>query len=545
VSAVRSDDRAEGNRLLTRAEAVLASATASLAFTILIAYAPYRAGAHVHPFLVLAAAAGATGVVAWRIWRGVVASPGNVAAFVVVGATAALFLAVALPDLLPVGGGPDFTHHLVLINHIERQWRLIDDPALYPYLGDMMDYTPGAHLLIALAGAWTRTAAFRAVQPVLALTVALKAGFIFCLAYRLARGDSRRTATGLIAVALLFVPFAYFAGSFTTHSYWPQVVSELFACASWWAVTVWGDRKSVLSLGLFALFAAATFITWPVFIGPVVLLFLTAVLFEWPDDTLTAVRHLAAGLAPVTAVALLHSAGRSGRLQMAATAGFVIHPSPATLGWVFIAAAVIGLAAAARMPKARFSVIFAATIAAQAVALYLFARWRGANTPYMALKMVYLAIYPLAVAGAVAASARPAITWIAVVVVLAAAAYQVRVTPRPRPIATLAAWHSGIWARDHLDRACIDYLVADGYTGYWLHLAVLDNPRGTPRFDDPRTFNPEKAVERWVDVEGLPYAIVDDERGFSKALFSGTDTVARFGPSIVIRRQGKATCPAP
>jgi hypothetical protein len=111
-------------------------------------------------------------------------------------------------------------------------------------------------------------------------------------------------------------------------------------------------------------------------------------------------------------------------------------------------------------------------------------------------------------------------------------------------VVTLSAWRAGLWARDHVDRRCVDYLVADGYTGYWLHLAVLDNPRGTPRFDDPHTFDPKKAVERWIDVTGLPVAIVDDVNGFAKALFNGTDTMVRFDPSMVIKRRGAATCPA-
>jgi nucleoside-diphosphate-sugar epimerase len=38
-------------------------------------------------------------------------------------------LALARPSLLPPGGGPDLTHHLQLVDYIERHWQLPDAPA--------------------------------------------------------------------------------------------------------------------------------------------------------------------------------------------------------------------------------------------------------------------------------------------------------------------------------------------------------------------------------------------------------------------------------
>lgn len=528
--------------MLTRAEASLASAASTLAFAILFAYAPYRIGWRVLPSLVLVVTIAAAIALARTLWRGAARSrPTAVAMLLAIAAPATFFLVIATPDLLPAGGGPDLAHHLVLINHIERNWKLVDDPALYPYLGDMMDYTPGSHLLLALAGAWTRAGALRAIHPMLTLTAALKAGFVFAIARRLSLRNQTQIAGGLIAVLLLFVPLQYFAGSFATHSYWPQVVAELFACAAWWSVVVWTETRHGAWLGLFALFATATFVTWPVWVGPLVVLVSATIVgpgtrrTAWPRD-------LAIALLPVLVVAAVHTAGRTGRLQMAATTGFAIQPSAATLGWAFIIAAAAGIAACAARPTGRTALLFVGAIAAQAIALYAIARYKAADTPYLALKMMYLAIYPLAVAGAVAISVRPAVAWLAAAALLPVTAYRVMETPRSKPIVTLSAWQAGLWARDHVDRACVDYLVADGYTGYWLHLAVLDNPRGTKRFDDPGTFDPQKAIERWVDIDGLPYAIVDDVNGFAKPLFNGTDTVARFDPSIVIKRRGRAVC---
>jgi hypothetical protein len=228
---------------------------------------------------------------------------------------------------------------------------------------------------------------------------------------------------------------------------------------------------------------------------------------------------------------------------MAGTSGFAIYPSPDTLGWFFIIAACIGVATAIASSSGRLTMIFAAAIGLQAVALYAVARYQAADAPYLALKMMYLAIYPLAVAAALTISGRRALAGIATVALLPLAAERIIAAPKSRPIVTPSVWRAGLWARDHLDRRCVDYLVAEGYTGYWLHLAVLDNPRGTARFNDPNTFEPQKAIERWVDATGLPYAIVDDTNGFSKALFNGTDILAQFDRSLLIKRRAGASCP--
>jgi len=529
--------------VLTRGEALLASATATLAFAILAAYLPYRLGWRVSPGLVLAATAIAAAVVTGALIRLAPPASSSFALAAVVAGTGAFFLALAVPDLLPLGGGPDLAHHLVLINYIERNWRLVDDPALYPYLGDMMDYTPGAHLLIALAGQWTWTTALRMVHPVLVLSVALKTGLIFSIARRLAVRRDAATLTGFVAVILLFVPYPYFGGSFTTHSYWPQVVSELFACAAWWTIVVWNERPSRAAATLFALFGAAVFVTWPIWVGPIVLLYGVAVVGHRSPGGLR-LQHAIVGLVPIALVAAFHSFGRTGRLQMAGTSGFVIQPTADTLGWFFIVAACIGVASAITSSNRRLTVIFAAAIGLQAAALYVVARYQAADAPYLALKMVYLALYPLAVAGALTVSGRRALAALATLALLPYTAERVIAAPKSRPIVTPSVWRAGLWARDHLDRRCVDYLVAEGYTGYWLHLAVLDNPRGTARFNNPNTFEPQKAIERWVDAAGLPFAIVDDTNGFSKALFNGTDTLAQFDRSLVIKRRTGASCPA-
>src|SRR5262245_21839266 len=179
----------------------------------------------------------------------------------VVATTFAWLLWLARPEFLPTGSGPDLVHHLALISYIEQHWHLPHDPQLGAYLGEMVDYTPGAHLIASLAGAWLRTDGLHVLYAVIAATVAVKAGFIFLIARRLVPNESTRDAFGVAAVLLLLVPRVYSVGSFTEQSYLAQVVSEMFAVAMWWALTVWDERPSRGAAVLFAIFGVGAFLS--------------------------------------------------------------------------------------------------------------------------------------------------------------------------------------------------------------------------------------------------------------------------------------------
>src|SRR5438034_379859 len=160
------------------------------------------------------------------------------AAFVaIVAAVFAWLLWIARPELLPIGHGPDLTHHLLLVDFIERHWRLPHDPGVEAYLGEFFHYTPGGHVLTSLAGAWFGIGGLRAVYPLLALSVALKTGFVFLIARRVVS----LIPVALAAATLSFAAPAYVVGSFTHDFFFAQVMAELFAVAAWWAVAVWDD----------------------------------------------------------------------------------------------------------------------------------------------------------------------------------------------------------------------------------------------------------------------------------------------------------------
>jgi hypothetical protein len=152
--------------------------------------------------------------------------------------------------------------------------------------------------------------------------------------------------------------------------------------------------------------------------------------------------------------------------------------------------------------------------------------------------MTYLAIYPLAVIPSTAVP-RARWTW-----ALVAAGAIVVAAERPRGVgaARESTYRAGVWARDHLPAGCIDYLVANGDTGAWLHLAVLRNPRTTARMADPDTFEPKKAIERWIYPSGLPYAIADDVDALPRDVRTSVEVLARIGRAAVLKRKGPPRC---
>jgi len=543
-------------------EAAAAAALAFLASTIVSAYIVDWCGLRIVPAAILLVSLAAAFGVAAQLGRTIAerrAERHTTWIFVaIVGGTLGWLLWLARPGFLPTGSGPDLVQHLALIEYIQEHWRLVHDVRLSEYLGEMVDYTPGVHLLVALVGAWIPAIdALHVVYPVVAFTVALKAGLVFLIARRLMRDEAAREPFAIAAVLLLLTPRIYSVGSFTEQSYLAQVVSELFAVAAWWTIVIWDERPSPGPMRLFALFVAACFLVWPVWLGPVLILLAGVALAHRRVPLAERIRQIAPASAAVLAIAAMHSVRHAGGFRIAGTGGFAIPPTMAVVGWPFFAASAASLAACALHRRTRTVTMLAAAIALQAAALYVAARRSGAAAPYLAIKMFYLAIYPMAVAIALTA----ADVWRAAEVWRAAAGWMPRLrpaasarttaaaiaifgawpaiaAPRPKPVVTEPVLQAAVWARDHAPRDCIDYLTQDGYTAYWLHLAVFGNPRASGRATDDDTFEPKKALVRWILPGGLPYAVTDDFNALPRDIRESVDVLARFDRAAVVRRRG-------
>jgi hypothetical protein len=543
-------------RPITIPEAVAAMLATLLASLICVAYLWARFAA-ISPFALLGFAVAAGAVIALKLLRG---AASDRTATLASASIATLVIGwlwwLGRPELLPPGSGPDLAHHLTLVDFLERNWRL-PDATLVPVMNEMAHYTPGVHLLAVLSGAWTGSDGLHAIYPVIVLTVALKCVFVFLIALRTYTIDTARAPVAASAVLLSLTPQAYAIGSFVADSFFAQAAAEVFAVAMWWAVVVWDATPSRLPAVLFGVAGIGAFLTWPIWIGAPSVTLVAVALTHGDIAFRRRVSDLAVAIAPVLAIAVVHSAGRSGWLAMAGTTGAVLRPSVATFGWVFLALTFAGVILACFDRRARPTLLLVLSIAAQAAALYTVARSRGASTPYMAFKMFYLLIYPLAVLGVLTIAkvwqwsvdrrrfsplAREAVAWSLLLVAVYGAWKPAFRATRPVPVVSTDLYNAGRWARGHLEAACTDYLVANGDTAYWLHLAVLGNPRSSARTADPNTFVPARAVLRWLEPGGLPYAIVHLPT-LPRELLHDINVIEEFGTAAVARRLGPSVCP--
>jgi hypothetical protein len=547
--------------VIITAEAVAAAAVMLLATTTLSAYLADWIGLPIVPSAVLVVSLGASAATFVGLWRRAAHDRSSLAAFVIiVAAVLAWLLWLAGRDLLPPGTGPDLTHHLLLVGYIEQHWRLPHDPQLGPFLGEMVDYTPGVHLLAALVGTWSKTDGLHAIYPLVAFSVALKCGFVFLISRRLLSADVPGIPFAVMAVLLLLLPRAYFTGSFAQHSFLAQVVAEVFAIALWWAVVVWDQRPGMLPVVFFAIVGAATFLTWPVWIGPPLVLLAMCIGSRRDVDAVERAKQFTVAVVTIGAVAAAFTASRGRSAGIVAAAGFVLRPAPAVFGWAFLLVCGAGVCVGLFGRRTRTIPLFLGAIVLQAGALFALAQTRGAAAPYLALKMAYLAIYPLAVAGAVGTAVawralvlarltrrigdrwHPAALWLLLAAFGIVVARTTLRAQRPTPTISETLLRAGQWARANTHAGCVDYLVADGYTAYWLHLAVLGNARAAARSLENDTYELPPALVRWIEPGGLPYAIVEDFSALPKDIRESVDVVARFGRTAVVRRRGPASC---
>lgn len=448
----------------------------------------------------------------------------------------AVLLRMASPSFLPPGRGPDLTHHLLLVDYIEQNHHLVHDRTLGGAMGEMAHYTPASHLLAVMAGTWFGTDGLHTFFPLTAICAALTAGFVFLIARRVALP----LPFAIGASALLFLPAQYFFGAFTHDGFLSQTVSTLFAVAMWWAITAWDDQPTTAMAWVISIMLAATFLSWPIWIGPPLLIFLGLIRHESLPNY-RRWRQLAIVLVPLLLIFLLHSFDRWGWMVIVRASGAVLHPSTESLGWLLPILAAIGVFCALPDRRARVSAVMLFVIALQALTLFIVAKAQGADTPYMAFKMVYLAIYPMALLGSLAiarligsVAAAESIGWIVAAVLLVSVTRPALATPRAVPIVSDDLYRAGKWVRANGGAACTDYLVGDAETAYWLHLAVLGNPRSTPRTLELERFDPRAAMAPWITAEGRPFGIAD-LRLLPDEVRSRVDIAAQFNTAGVIR----------
>ena len=536
---------------LSGAESLAASALALFSFPVLAAYLLDLAGLTFPPLFVVPvsclAAAGVFRIASLSaVWTAVETS-----CFVgIVAVVLGWLLWFARGGVFPPGRGSDLTHHLMLIDYIDSHWHLPHEADAEASLGVMAPYTPGVHLLASFCGWIARTDGLHAAYFVVAAGVALKAAFLFLIGARTFRDKHRATteacAFALAGAALFFVPRVYSLGSFTDFSFFAQVMAEFFATAMWWALVIWMDEMRPFGAAMFALAGMAAFLTWPVLVGPLglALVLITFIPTDVPPTKRFA--HVLIAGVPIALIASAYIIEHGHWLGLVRTGGSVVWPSVGHYGWWFVALSIVGIAALAGSREGSVTLAVGLSLALQAVVLWRVAASSGADTPYLALKMLYFAAGIQAVSAAAALSwvgrlRMPVLSWTIAAVVCAAAARPLLAAPRPASLVSEPLYEAGVWARNNLPGNCIDYLVGDDGTAYWLHLAVLRNKWMAPRTGVDATYHPRDAVVRWLTPGGLPYAIADLP-ALPSDVRRDLDIIADFGTAAVVKRQGPSFC---
>jgi hypothetical protein len=553
-------------------ETFIAAFVAAASALMAAGYLLDATGLAIHPAVLGAAALGA-GVAGFAAFRERAAPPvASLPIFAcLVAGSLGYFLWLASPSLLPVTIGPDVVHHLQLIHVIHRTHHLANDPALGPYLLEMMNYTPGSHIAAAAVAQWVRLDPVRVLFPVTALFVAVKVGIVYLLALRLLEERAGAAFYALAAPVLLMIPARYLLGSFFEFFYFAQVLSETFAVAMVVAALGWTRTGAFRYLWLAAACGIGVFLSWPVWIMPAGAAVLTTVAFARAPIR-TRILRGAIVVVPVALIGILHASTHAAGASIIGSSGAVTKPSAETLGVVFVALGLVGAILAVRpvpdfpdraLASRAVAVLFAFTIL-QALALAAFDARAGARSFYMPLKMVYLIVLPCAVLGALAlataaatiaakflpvpaprlAGARSGQAAAAAVPLLIAALLASGRIPvkRQRSPISESALAAGLWARDALPSGCIDYFSRHWLTGYWLHLDVLGNPRVSDRMR-AETFEFPDTVAKWIHAKGLPYAIVEDFAEVPRDARIDMIPVREFGRSAVVKNTRPAPAP--
>ena len=546
-------------RRITPETGVAAFVSASVALMV-AGYLIDAIGLAMHPVL-LGVAAAAGGVCGLLACREPTPSPqGSLVLFAAVVAGAFGYLMwLASPSLLPVTIGPDLVHHLLLIHVIQRTHHLAHGDALGPYLLEMANYTPGAHIAAAALAGWLRVDALRVLFPLTAAFAAVKAGAVYALALRVIshRGPPgapvERPGAALYALAapaLLLVPSAYTLGSFFHFYFYAQVVSETLAIAMVLAAMTWARTGARRHLWLASACATGVFLSWPVWIGPALAAVFTVVLAVSPSAR-ARIGAAAIVAAPMAVFALLHASAHPGGAAIVSSSGAVTRPSAATVGVAFAGLGLIGATLAVRVAAARPAAVLLAVTVLQALALAVL-DWRAGSTSfYLPLKMVYLAVLPcaclgalaLAVAGTTIASRLPVLRRVVPLVPLVAAVLLARgrmpMTRQHGPI-TEPSLAAGLWARGAVPPGCVDYFSRHWLTGYWLHLDVLGNPRLSDRMR-AETFDFPDVVGKWILGKGLPYAIVEDLAAVPRDARVDMRVLREFPPAALVQNTRPAS----
>ncbi len=231
-----------------------------LFFTLLNGYlqnlvADYRANA----WLVLLGIVVELGATLWLARRRVDVQfdPLELAGFllVVIGVWA-YFIAPALPTLLPPTQSSDAVRVYLQVLFSYPEGKLV---SWYP---------AGGAFVAAMFARWLDVAPLRVLHPTAASFLALSAGAVYGIACALLPQRRVSKIAALIAPALLFVPWSYFAGALDWEQYFfAQVFAQYFILAALWYSASYAEQPHWMRAALIGAALLGVIAAYPIFVA--------------------------------------------------------------------------------------------------------------------------------------------------------------------------------------------------------------------------------------------------------------------------------------
>ncbi len=469
------------------------------------------------------------------------------------------FIAASLPTLLPPTQSEDAVRVYLQVLFSYPEGKLV---SWYP---------AGGAFLAAMFSHWLGWVPLRVLHPTAASFIALSAGAVYGMTCALLPRKRMSKIIALLAPALLFVPWSYFAGIIDWEQYfYAQAFAHFFVLAALWYIASYSAKPNWIFAALIGVALLGVVAAYPVLVAlPLAVFTLMALAQTFPrlqeggsKGALVTLGIFVAlmGIAAITLQfggILEFKAGEIAK-TLEVGAGGVTNPSLENLGGpIFLMLTLVGLPIAWRAGIfGRMIFAFLLAWIFQYIAL-LFLQPYFQISGYRVDKTFYILVFPLAILAALlparildrlstrieASSRASAAAWLGLVLVLGAGVALFR-PPKSFSPFTESELQTALWAKGHLDTYQISYLDPMAIRAYWLAFGLwretLPNewfqwiPAGTKL--GPGSF------EEWLRDSAWPkWILVRDVEASDRVPLQ---TVYRFGDSAILQKELPAA-PAP
>lgn len=463
------------------------------------------------------------------------------------------FVSAALPTLLPP------TQSVDAVRHYQQ--------AMFSYeRGTLVSWYPAANaFLVAMFSRWLGTTSLTLLHPMVSAFVALAATTVYGVTCQLLPRRPLFRVAALVAPALLFIPWSYFAGIIDWEQYYAaQVLAQFFVLAALWYTTSYAQQSHWVLLALFGGALLSTVAAYPYLVALPLAVFVLILLARLARGGIWARQNrpvlVAFGLFLLLLLLAALALQQGGILELktfrigteqGVGEGGVTNPSLENLGGpLYLLLALVGVGIAWRAGSAgRTLVVFVCAWLLQLGALFAFQSILPISG-YRIDKTFYILVFPLAILAALAPAhlighweqrvalgrARLAAAFALVLFVLGAGIVLGR-PPRPYSPLESSELETAFWVKAHLNTYEVNVLDAQTTRAYWLAFGLwgetLPNewfqwiPAGTKL--GPKTYSEWLNDSSWGNFLFV--------RDMNQLPGTPANVVHREGPSAILMRQ--------